>query len=228
MNRFLAFVLVLSSQTSLAAEFGGYVTIASDYVKRGVTQSDGNPAFQIGAEVAFGSGLFLGVWSSTVDIANGPSSQRDLQVNYYAGYAFDASNSWQFSIGAVAYEYPVQTGSFDYSYEELMLGANFNDRVWLEFAYSPDLYGSGRSFTNVDLFAEWPINSIWAIGAGAGYNDTSNLTGRAYQYWQLGVTASLDWAYIDLRVHDTARYVRISSNPGRANSRLVLSIKIPF
>ena len=204
------------------------MTLTSDYVKRGVTQSDGNPAFQISADFNFETGLFLGAWSSTVDIANGPSNQRDIEANYYAGYVFDVSKSRQISIGVVAYDYPGQTGSIDYDYVEYSLGGNFNDRVWVEVTYSPDLYNSGQSSTNVDLFAEWPINNVLAIGAGAGYYDASNLTGSAYQYWQLGITASLDWADIDLRAHDTDGWVPIISTPDRAKSRLVLTIQIPF
>lgn len=228
MQRVFVLLLLLGSQHSQAADFGGYVTLTTDYVKRGVTQSDSNPALQLGAEVGFDRGLFLGVWSSTVDIDNGPSRQRDLEVNYYAGYVFDVSNSWQVSVSAVAYAYPGQTGIVDYDYEEYSLGGNFDDRVWLEFAYSPDLYNTGLSSTNLDLFAEWPINNIWAIGGGAGYYDTSNLTGSTYRYWQLGVTASFRWADIDLRFHDTDKWVPIVSTSERAKSRFVLKIQIPF
>ena len=228
MRRVIVILILLGSQHSPAADFGGYLTLTTDYVKRGVTQSDSNPALQLGAEVGFDNGLFLGVWSSTVDIDNGPARQRDLEVNYYAGYVFDISNSWQISVGAVAYDYPGQTGNVDYNYAEYLLGSNFKDRVWLEFAYSPDLYNTGLSSTNVDLFAEWPINSIWALGAGVGYYDTSNLTGSGYQYWQLGITASLSWADIDLRFHDTDKWVPILSTPDRAKSRFVLTLQIPF
>ena len=228
MQRIFIFVLLLVSQNSPAADFGGYLTLTTDYVKRGVTQSDSNAAIQIGAEAGFDNGLFFGAWSSTIDIGNGPSRQRDVEVNYYAGYVFDIASDWQISVGAVAYNYPGQSGNVDYNYEEYSLGGNYNDRVWLELAYSPDLYNTGQSSINVDLFAEWPINKIWAIGGGAGHYDTSNLTGSAYQYWQLGMTASLSWADIDFRFHDTDKWVPIVSTPNRAKSRFVLSIQIPF
>jgi len=224
----LAAILSIGGQNSLAADFGGYLTLATDYVKRGVSQSDGNPALQLGADVNFDNGFFLGAWGSTIDIYNGPSRQRDLEVNYYAGYVFDVSNTWQMSLGAVAYAYPGQTGSINYDYQEYTLGANFDDRIWLELAYSPDLYHTGLSTTNVDLFAEWPINSVFFVGGGAGYHDASNLTGSAYQYWQLGLTASLKWADIDLRIHDTDRSVPIISTPERAEARIVLKIQFPF
>ena len=113
-------------------------------------------------------------------------------------------------------------------YLEYSLGGSFDDRVWLEFSYSPDLYNTGLSSTNVDLFAEWPLNSIWAIGGGAGYYDTSKLTGDTYWYWQLGVTGSFKWADIDLRFHDTDKWVPIISTPDRAKSRVALAIRFPF
>lgn len=228
MQRIFAFLLLLGNQHSPAADFGGYLTLTTDNVKRGVTQSDSDAAIQIGAEVSFDNGLFFGAWGSTMDIGNGPSRQRDVEVDYYAGYVFDIASDWQISVGAVAYNYPGQTGNVDYNYEEYSLGGNYNDRVWLELAYSPDLYNTGQSSINVDLFAEWPINHIWAIGGGAGHYDTSNLTGSAYQYWQLGITASLSWADIDFRFHDTDKWVPIVSTPNRAKSRFVLSIQIPF
>jgi uncharacterized protein (TIGR02001 family) len=212
MNRTFVFVLLLASQCLWAAEFSGYATLKSDYVRRGITQSDGNPAFQLGADVNFENGLFVGLWGSTVDITNGPSRKRNVEVDYYAGYVIDVSESWH----------------VDYDYEEYSLGGNYEDRIWLEVAYSPDLYNTGLSSTNIDLYAEWPINRVLAIGGGAGYYDTSNLTGRTYRYWQLGVTASLRSVDIDLRVHDIDTWVPILTTPDQAKSRIALTLQIPF
>mgnify|MGYP001821557194 FL=1 len=220
--------LVACSHDALAADLNSYAVLTTDYVKRGVTQSEGDPALQLGTEVGFENGFYMGVWASTIDVANGPSRQRDLEVNYYAGYSLDATDSWRVSAGAVSYNYPGQTGNVDYDYVEYLLGASFKDRVWLDLAYSPDLYKTGYSTTNVELYAEWPVGGIWAIGGGVGRYDTSELTGRSYVYWQLGVTASLKWADIDLRAHDTDGWVPIISTPERAKARLALTMRIPF
>jgi len=224
----LCALFVVLSQDALGAEFGGYAALTSDYVRRGVTQSNGDPALQLGAEVGFESGFYMGAWASTIDISNGPSRQRDLEVNYYAGFSLDASDSWRISAGAVSYNFPGQTGNVDYDYVEYLLGGSFKDRVWLDVAYSPDLYNTGYSTTNVELYAEWPVGSIWAIGGGVGYYDTSNLTGRSYYYGQLGVTAYLSWVNIDLRAHATDDWVPIISTPDRADSRVALTLQIPF
>ncbi|MDH3266210.1 MAG: TorF family putative porin [Gammaproteobacteria bacterium] len=221
-------VLVLAAEHAPAAEFAGYVALATDYVKRGVTQSDGNPVVQLGADVSFDSGFYVGAWGSTIDISNGPTRQRDVEVDYYAGYLFKLSDSWRAATNIVSYNYPGQSGNVDYDYREYSFAVSYDDRVWLEYAYSPDLYHSGQSSRNVDVFAEWPLRGAWLIGAGAGYYDTSNLTGRSYYYWQLGVTGSFKWADVDIRYHDTDRPVPIVSNADRAEARVVLKIQIPF
>jgi len=228
MRCFFVLFFVIVSQATSARDFGGYATVTSDYVKRGVSQSDGGPAVQVGVELSDDGGFFVGAWGSTTKIRSGPTNRRDREVNYYAGFGFDATDALRFSATAVAYRYPGQSGDVNYNYEEYSLTANFADRSWLEFAYSPDLYNSGRSSTNVDLFAEWPLSPVWSIGGGGGYYDTSRPTGRAYSYWQLGVTASLRWADVDLRFHDTAKWVPIVSSRDRIGSRLVLTIQIPF
>lgn len=228
MHRILVTLLLLTGQQCLAAEFGGYLALATDYVKRGVSQTDGDGALQLGLELSFENGFYVGSWGSTVDISNGPTRQRDLELNYYLGRTFDLSDRWQISASVVAYDYPGQTGNFNYDYVEYSLGGSFDDRVWLDVAYSPDLYHSGYSTTNIDLYAEFPLNSVWAFGGGAGHYDTSSLTGSSYLYWQLGVTATLKWAAIDLRVHDSSTWVPIISTPDNAQARLVLKIQIPF
>lgn len=221
-------LLLLLSRPVLAADLGGYITLTSDYVKRGVSQSDGHGAVQLGLDANFDNGVYLGVWGSTVDIHNGPARYRDKEVNLYLGYRWDATQKWQFGVAAVAYEYPGQTGDVDYAYAEYKLTANFDDRFWIEYAYSPDLYTTGRESHNIEALAEFGIGKAWAVSAGIGIYDVSDLVGDEYRYWQLGTTWRLRYADVDLRYHDTDKAVFIISTPARAKARVVLSVSIPF
>ncbi len=139
---------------AMAAEFSGYAAVTSDYVKRGVSQSDADAAIQLGGDVFFDSGLFLGAWGSTVDINNGPTRQRDLELNLYAGFSYDVSKLWRVSARVVSYLYPGQTGEFDYDYVEYSLAVNYDDRYWLEYSYSPDLYNTSRVSHNIEAYTE--------------------------------------------------------------------------
>ena len=225
----LAATLVLFSlPVAMAAEFSGYAAVTSDYVKRGVTQSDADAAIQLGGDLFFGSGLFLGVWGSTVDIDNGPDRQRDLELNLYAGFAYDVSSRWRVSARVVSYLYPGQTGEFNYDYVEYSLAVNYDDRYWLEYSYSPDLYNTQRFSHNIEAYTERPLAGNWSIGAGAGYYDVSDLLGQGYGYWQLGVTGSYPYADIDIRFHDTNRSVPLISTDERSRQRIAVTIKVPF
>jgi len=220
--------LLAAGSVAGAAEFSGYLVATTDYVYRGVTYSDGHGALQIGGDVALESGLYFGLWASTTDISNGPTRQRDNQVNYYLGYSFGLGKNWSLGTSLVAYTFPATTGEFDYDYEELTLSANYQDRLWLEYSWSPDLYASGRQTHNVELYTEWPLPNDFSIGGGAGYYDVSAFSGEGYGYWQFGLSKSLGPVDVDVRFHDTNRAVPIVSSPERAESRVSLSLRLQF
>jgi hypothetical protein len=181
-----------------ATDLSAYLVLTTDYVWRGVTQSDGDPAAQLGAEVTFGNGIHVGLWGSTVDIDNGANRQRDTEVIYYAGY------------------------------EELVVSANFRDRTWFEYAYSPDLYNTGADSHNAEIYTEWPAGKHLVVGAGAGYYDVSDVVGTGYGYWELGVTWPIGRFDLDFRYYDTNRSVPIISSNDRAASRVALTVRISF
>jgi len=228
--RYLVCTVLLGAAISPArsAELSGYLVLTTDYVWRGVTQSDGDPAVQLGGDVAFGSGIYAGFWGSTIDINNGGDRQRDTELTYYLGYSHDIATRWSLGASVVVYTYPGQTGVVDYNYEEVMLTTNFDDRLWLEYAYSPDLYNTGFDSHNVEIFTEWPAGKHLVVGAGAGYYDVSNFVGDGYAYWELGVTRPIGRLDIDLRYHDTSRWVPVISSPDRADSRVALSFRLTF
>jgi uncharacterized protein (TIGR02001 family) len=228
--RFLVSAALLASTPSvvLSADLSGYLVLTTDYVWRGVTQSDGDPAAQLGGDIAFNSGIYAGLWASTIDIHNGGDRQRDAELTYYIGYSHDVGSRWALSVSAILYTYPGQTGVVDYDYEEVMFTTNYDDKLWLEYAYSPDLYNTGKDSHNIGVFTEWPAGKHLVIGAGAGYYDVSNFVGDAYLYWELGVTRPIGRLDIDLRYHDTDDWVPIVSSPGRAGSRVALSFRIAF
>ena len=221
-------LLVSLSGQATAADLSGYLSVTTDYVWRGVTQSDGDPAAQLGADLSLDGGFYFGIWGSTVDIANGPTRQRDTQVNYYAGYIADLGSRWSLGANVVAYTYPGTQGDVDYNYREYVLSANYDDRLWIEYAYSDDLYDSGQESHNYDIYFEYPIAEAWMIGGGGGYFDVSALAGSGFANWQVGVTRSAGRIDVDLRYHDANRWVPIVSSEDRADARVALTIRFSF
>jgi uncharacterized protein (TIGR02001 family) len=149
-------------------------------------------------------------------------------LNYYLGYSYDLQSAWSIGANVVAYTFPGTEGDIDYDFLEYSIVANYDDRTWLEYSYSPDLFHSAHHTHNADLYTEWPLPAKLTLGAGAGYYDVSDLTGSGYSYWHLGFTQSFDRIDVDLRYHDTNRAVPIISTTERAKARVVLSAKLLF
>lgn len=218
---------LLAAAGTQAADLRGYVVVTSDYVFRGVTYSDDHAAVRGGLDLSLDSGWFGGVWASTIDIGN-TLTQRDTEINYYAGYSHDLNADWSLGVNVVAYTYPGATGPIDYDYREYSAVVNFRDRAWLEYSYSPDLFHSGRATHHVAAYGEWPLPGRLLLGIGAGYYDTGKLTAIGYGYWQAGITRPFRRFSIDLRYHDTNREVPIVSYQDRAGSRIALGLRLPF
>ena len=224
----IAIALSLTAAICHAAEFTGHGAVTTDYARRGVTQSDGHGAVQVGVDVAGRDGWYVGAWASTVDIEPAPGRVRDIETNFYAGYLFDATDRLRLGANVVVYEYPGATGPIDYGYVEYSLTSNYDDWLFIEYAYSPDLYSSGADTQNLDAFVEIQIAQSLLASAGAGYYDVSEFSGRGYGYWQLGLTRIFHRTSLDLRFHDTNRWVPAVSAPERAESRVSLTFSLSF
>ena len=76
-------VLVLSTLTTTAYA-GGNVGADSDYLFRGISQTDGSMSAWAGYTHEFGdSGFMAGAWVGQVDYADG----SDLETDLYAGWS---------------------------------------------------------------------------------------------------------------------------------------------
>ena len=211
-----------------AADVAAYLVATSDYVYRGVTYSDGHAAGQAGVDVNFDSGAYLGLWGSTIDVGAGTGRERDRQVNYYAGYLVEATRRLSVGFNVVAYTFPAMSGGTDYAYEEYAISFGFDDSAWLEYAYSPDFYGTGRDTRNYEISVEQNAWFGTVLGAGAGYFDVSELSGIGYGYWHFGFSRAVGQLDLDLRYHDTNRPVPFFSSTDRAASRVSLSARLQF
>ncbi|MEG0858767.1 MAG: TorF family putative porin [Pseudomonas sp.] len=100
--------LTLSDAFSLEAE----LTVASDYRSRGISQTLGDPALQAGATLIHSSGLYLGAWTSNVDFGFDFKTRQELE--YYAGWYWQASDAISLDLGYIKYAYPKE-GQFNLS-----------------------------------------------------------------------------------------------------------------
>ena len=117
--KFGAIAFFSSAMTLQSAEFESNVAMSSDYVWRGMTQSDA-PAIQGGFDFAADNGFYAGIWGSNVNFNNGAGSELD----YYFGYATEVG-SVGVDVGYISYEYIDSTP--DATFDETYLGLSFGD-----------------------------------------------------------------------------------------------------
>ena len=114
-------ILLLLTMVSLPtfAAVSANVSIASDYIWRGMTQTDGitvNGGFDYEAD----SGFYAGIWGSNVNFNDGAGSELD----YYFGYGFEVGGIGV-DLGYVAFDYPKNKTGLDF--EEVVIGLSMGD-----------------------------------------------------------------------------------------------------
>src|SRR5688500_880333 len=107
----VAVLLVLAPASDAHAGIGGSVALTSDYVFRGISQNNQEPALQAGLEYAASSGFYVGTWGSNVSwlsdlTALGIPVSNSLELDVYGGYRGKFSDTVAYDVGALYYWYP--------------------------------------------------------------------------------------------------------------------------
>lgn len=155
---------VLFGVSSMAqAEFSANIGATSNYVWRGVTQTDDQAAVQGGLDYEHESGLYVGTWVSNVDFGDGGETEWDI----YAGYA-NEFEGFSYDLGYIQYYYP-NTSDTDFGEIGLNLGygpfsAGVQYTVYSDI--NKDKYG--QAFVNGDIYAYASANIDLPMGFTGG------------------------------------------------------------
>ena len=96
-------LMALATQAK-AAEVTGNATLTSDYVWRGSTQTQGDPAVQAGFKLAGESGLYASVWGSNVEFA--PETHASSELDFTVGWGKQLADEWAVDVNVLHYRYP--------------------------------------------------------------------------------------------------------------------------
>ena len=93
------------------------LTLTSDYRFRGQSQTMRGGAVQGGLDYADPSGLFAGVWASTIDFDD--PQESPAEVDFIAGYSHTFADETAGSVWLAYYWYP-DSDPADYDYVEIL------------------------------------------------------------------------------------------------------------
>jgi uncharacterized protein (TIGR02001 family) len=186
---------------TITGNFGIY----SQYVFRGLTQTDRKPAFQGGFDLAHSSGFYAGTWGSNISWlhdAGVVDHGASLEWDFYGGYKYAINDDLGLDAGVLYYWYPgtYSEGVTRPNTTELYLGGSWQ---WVSLKYShavSNTFGipDSRNSFYIDLSANYPINEVLTLNAHVGRQEYKGNTNGAsngdtldYTDWKLGVTYAM-------------------------------------
>jgi uncharacterized protein (TIGR02001 family) len=181
--------------------------VVSDYVFRGISQTNGVMAVQGGADYAFGdSGFYLGAWGSNTNF--GYQAAPDWEIDFYGGWAYDFNETFNTDLSYIYYSYyGADAGEPSSNYGEFIAKFGMTDIAVLTVAYADDYSGLGGSATYVNLGNSWDLGKGYSINAGFGrtFQDSSlEDQGLAdYNDWNIGFAKNWGIITVALNYYDT-------------------------
>jgi len=202
--------LLAASGAASALELTGNVALTTDYIWRGVSQTDGAPAIQGGFDADLGNGIYAGVWGSNVDA--GGTSDQSLELDVYGGWAAEF-NGVGVDVGFIHYAYPTSGDETDFT--EVYVGASYGPASLTQY-FGVDLgsddIGDDRKGNYTDLGLDLGEYNDVAFSAHVGYYDYQN----ANDYWDWKLAASTNMFGVDWE----AAYTDLDTNSNRSGSAL--------
>jgi uncharacterized protein (TIGR02001 family) len=181
-------------------------TGTSDYVFRGISQSDNEPAIQGAINIGYGI-AYAGIWASSTDYTVG-NEHSNIEIDYYAGI----KPTWgkaNFDFGVLYYTYPGYAKDSD----TIELKAGVSGEVLKNLTAGGTIYWS-PDFHKIDYFVyegtlayAFPAVGIFTpsiSGTVGKYDwDTPGNEIYNYTYWNAGLTLTVEKIALDFRYWDT-------------------------
>jgi uncharacterized protein (TIGR02001 family) len=151
---------LLSIQASAVEGLSANVGATSNYLWRGVSQTDNAAAISGGIDYANDAGFYAGTWASNIDFGDDASAELD----FYLGFNGQLNKNVSYDVGYIYYAYPDSAqidpsneydfgevyGSLAYSYFSLSASYGVNNDSGAEFADSSLYVSAGAEFEVAD------------------------------------------------------------------------------
>jgi uncharacterized protein (TIGR02001 family) len=184
----LATTLSYAQEKKSDLEVSANVALTSNYIWRGMTQTDNSPAIQGGFDIGY-KGLYAGVWGSNVDFDSTASVELDL----YLGYS-NSVGDFSYDIGYCQYTYPNESDELNFGEAYLDLGYDF-EVVALNAKY---YLGVDTNDVPNDSVNGWKPEDNWEVGVSVPLpmDISVDLTYGDYDktgnYYYAGITKAFD------------------------------------
>lgn len=210
--------------SAAAAQFTGNVSLTSDYVWRGSSQTREEPAIQGGFKYAHGSGLYASVWGSNVKFRpdNGATSEFDIAL----GWSGKLSQDWALDVYYLRYQY--HGSDVGLNWNEVNAAVTWRDNYWLSVGHSTNAMASKTRGIYALVGARYPINESWRVEGTLARYFLDSAYADSYTHGSIGAV----WAFkapfeARLTLHGTDSAAK-RLFPDMAGTRAELALQASF
>lgn len=211
MNTALRNLSLLAATMMLAVPASAAVTanagMTSNYLWRGVTQTNDGVAVQGGVDYEHDSGFYLGTWASNVDFGDDTS----YEIDFYGGYAGSITDDLGYDVSYLYYAYPDSDASVDFG--ELKAALSWK---WFSLSYSyvvnadDDVASApldNDDMSYVDAAASWPLSDSLSLTVHYGYSSGDVVTAwfdeDSYSDYSIALSKDTDVGSFSFLISDT-------------------------
>ena len=178
--------------------FDASVALTSDYVFRGISQTDEGPAIQgsVGWSKDFKVseqeiGLYASVWGSNVEFND--SDNANIELDYSGGITTTLAGV-TLDAFAIYYDYPGSASSRNYDYIEAGGGAGYDFGIAAvdgKFYWSPDFFGGIGDAYYFTGSVSVPLPYKLTAAGHFGYSVFDSSSANDYADWSISLTRNI-------------------------------------
>ena len=173
------------------------VGVTSDYRFRGISQTSRDPAVQGGADFAHKSGLYLGVWGSTVKWIEDYALATDgsFELDLYGGYRGSFSDKFSYDLGLIRYQYPNNSAATNANTTEVY-GALTYGPVTAKYSRSTGNFvanANSKGSQYLEIAATFDLGGGYTLTPRVGHQTIPNVAGDLGDYTDYALTLGKDF-----------------------------------
>ena len=206
--------------------------VVSDYRYRGLSQTRLKPALQGGVDyVNNPTGLYAGVWASTIKWTKDLGGDGDVEIDLYGGKKGEIVKEVSYDVGALGYVYPSNGLHPSANTFEVYGQVGFGP-AYVKYSHATtNLFGTANSKNSgyLDLGANLDLPAGFILNLHAGRQIVKNNGDFSYNDYKVGLTKDFGFATVALAAvrADTSAYLAPNGkNLGKTGA--VLSISKTF
>lgn len=219
----LSFGPVTSWAAESQWEHTASIAFTSQWVDRGLTQTNAHGTLQGGLRHDHASGFYVDTWATGVDFGDGTDAEIDLGL----GYAQEFDNGFSYDLAFYYYVFPGSPDGSKADFWEAIpsIGYDFGPVAWSAAAFLTTRNGgdTGEAVYLTTGLAV-PVTEQLSVDANVGRSELDPRGGDDYWDWNAGLTYATPWFDADARYHE-AQGIACGGN---CKARFVLTVGREF